>query len=146
MLTELEETFAMVCTDEGKMPNEKLSLALQALGLDVSESYYEDLIDGKSSSLDFDVFLGVVNTCMEHANFMQAELQESFCIFDKDRNGSLDAIELKRVFTKLGETLTDKEMEDQIREFDVDGDGEIVITEWARMVASTRGVDFVFEN
>ena len=73
-------------------------------------------------------------------------MQESFCIFDKDKNGSLDAIELKRVFTKLGESLTDKEMEDQIREFDVDGNGEIGIGEWTRMVASTRGVDYIFDT
>ena len=74
MLLELEETFAMVCNEEGTMPTEKLSLALQALGLDVSESYYEDLVDTKTTTIDFDVFLAVVNTCMDHANFMLAGL------------------------------------------------------------------------
>lgn len=41
-------------------------------------------------------------------------MAEAFSIFDKDGNGYLDAIELKRVFTKLGENLTDLEMEDQV--------------------------------
>lgn len=74
MLTEFEETFAMVCDDEGLMPIEKLPLTLRALGLEVAESHYEDLLDRKSSSIEFDVFLSVVNVCTEHANFMQAEL------------------------------------------------------------------------
>lgn len=43
------------------------------------------------------------------------------------------------MFTKLGESLTDAEMEDQVREHDIDGDRCVVQTEYFKMVLATRG-------
>jgi Ca2+-binding EF-hand superfamily protein len=57
----------------------------------------------------------------------------------------LDATELKRVFTKLGEHMTDKEMEDQIKDFDLDRDGEMNCVEFVVMVQSCKGIDFGLE-
>ena len=39
--------------------------------------------------------------------------------------GGLDATELKRVFIKIGEDITDKEMEDQVKDYDVDHDNVV---------------------
>ena len=50
------------------------------------------------------------------------------------------------MFTKLGESLTDAEMEDQLREFDIDNDCKMVVGEWFKMVLTTRGVDYVFDD
>lgn len=46
-------------------------------------------------------------------------------VFDKDNNGVITATELKRVMMNLGEKLTDDEVEDMIKEADVDGDGMV---------------------
>ena len=58
----------------------------------------------------------------------------------------MDATELKRVFIKIGEIISDKEMDDQLKDYDVDHDHVIGLTEFDMMVKTTKAVDFVFDN
>jgi calmodulin len=53
------------------------------------------------------------------------EIKEAFKVFDKDGNGYISAAELRHVMTNLGEKLTDEEVDEMIREADIDGDGQI---------------------
>ena len=46
-------------------------------------------------------------------------------VFDKDGNGFISAAELRHVMTNLGEKLTDEEVDEMVREADIDGDGQI---------------------
>ena len=46
-------------------------------------------------------------------------------MFDKDGNGYISAAELRHVMTNLGEKLTDEEVDEMIREADIDGDGQV---------------------
>lgn len=46
-------------------------------------------------------------------------------VFDKDNNGLISSTELRRVMTNLGEKLTEEEVEDMIKEADMDGDGMV---------------------
>jgi Ca2+-binding EF-hand superfamily protein len=41
--------------------------------------------------------------------------------------------------------MTDKEMEDQIKDFDLDRDGEMNAVEFVVMVQSCKGIDFGLE-
>lgn len=53
------------------------------------------------------------------------ELRDAFRIFDKDGNGMINAGELRHVLTNLGEKLTDEEVDEMIREADLNGDNQI---------------------
>ena len=53
----------------------------------------------------------------------EEEIREAFRVFDKDGNGFISAAELRHVMTNLGEKLTDEEVDEMIREADVDGGG-----------------------
>lgn len=69
-------------------------------------------------------------------------------MFDKDGNGYISAAELRHVFlfialvftlqvmTNLGEKLTDEEVDEMIKEADVDGDGQINYEEFVKMMLS----------
>ena len=46
-------------------------------------------------------------------------------VFDKDGNGFIEAVELKRVMNALGENLTDAEIDEMMREADGNGDGRV---------------------
>ena len=53
------------------------------------------------------------------------ELREAFTVFDKDSSGKISAAELRHVMASLGEKLTDEEVDEMIREADLDGDGQV---------------------
>ena len=46
-------------------------------------------------------------------------------VFDKDGNGFMNAAELKNVMTSMGETFTEDEVDEMIKEADTNGDGQI---------------------
>ena len=59
---------------------------------------------------------------------------EAFQAFDKDGNGTISAAELRHVMTNLGEKLTDEEVDEMIREADVNGDGIIDYKEFTKII------------
>jgi len=66
----------------------------------------------------------------------EEEIKEAFKVFDKDGNGFISAAELRHVMTNLGEKLTDTEVDDLIKEADVDGDGQINYEEFVKLMLS----------
>ena len=57
-------------------------------------------------------------------------------MFDEDGNGYISADELRYVMTYLGEKLTDEEVDELIREGDIDGDGQLDYEEFVKMILS----------
>merc|ERR1712027_39990 len=57
-------------------------------------------------------------------------------VLDKDGNGFISAAELRHVMTNLGEKLTDEEVDEMIRESDIDGDGQVNYEEFVTMMTS----------
>lgn len=46
-------------------------------------------------------------------------------VFDKNNDGLISSTELRHVMTNLGERLSDEEVDDMIKEADMDGDGMV---------------------
>lgn len=57
-----------------------------------------------------------------------------FKVFDKDGNGIIFVVELWYVMMNLGEKFMDEEVDEMIREVDVDGDGEVNYEEFVKMM------------
>ena len=62
---------------------------------------------------------------MKEGGDSDEEIREYFRVFDKDGNGFISAAELRHVMTTLGEKLTDEEVDEMIREADINGDGQV---------------------
>jgi len=77
-----------------------------------------------NGTIDFPEFLSLMARKMKDTD-TEEELIEAFKVFDRDGNGFISAAELRHVMTNLGEKLTDEEVDEMIREADVDGDGQI---------------------
>jgi len=73
------------------------------------------------ATIDFPEFLSLMSRKMKDTD-TEEELIEAFKVFDRDGNGFISAAELRHVMTNLGEKLTDEEVDEMIREADVDGD------------------------
>jgi calmodulin len=124
MTIELMETFNSVADASGKFSWQKLPLVLKALGMNINES--NEASGGfLQEDITLDKFLQIVTDCMKHPNWAANEMNESFHLFDKGSNGFIEPPELKRVFNKIGEKLSETELQDQLREFDIDGDLQV---------------------
>lgn len=77
-----------------------------------------------NGTIDFPEFLTMMARKMKDDD-SEEELREAFKVFDKDGSGDISAAELRHVMTSLGEKLTDEEVDEMIREADVDGDGKV---------------------
>lgn len=62
------------------------------------------------------------------------EIIEAFKVFDRDGDGKISKQELYLVMKALGENLTEEEIEEMIREADINGDGEIDFYEFKAMM------------
>ena len=74
--------------------------------------------------VDFTEFLTMMSKSANDEE-KEEEIREAFRVFDKDDNGYISAAELKHVMTNLGEKLKDDEVNDMIKEGDIDGDGQV---------------------
>ena len=77
-----------------------------------------------NGTIDFDEFLQMMGRKMKETD-TEEEIKEAFKLFDKDNNGLISPSELKSVMVNLGERLTDEEVDEMIKEADLDGDGQI---------------------
>ena len=68
------------------------------------------------------------------ANFLRDRPPASPSQWNFLRNGFISAAELRHVMTNLGEKLTDEEVDEMIREADIDGDGQINYEEFVKVM------------
>ena len=64
----------------------------------------------------------------------EAQLKEVFDTFDADKNGSIDATEIKAVCESLGLEANASEVEELIKQADEDGNGKIEFEEFKKAV------------
>lgn len=74
--------------------------------------------------VDFPDFLALIAKSVQDTD-SHDELREAFKAFDKNGDDIIDAAELRLVMSKLGEQLTDAEINEMIQTADRDGDGQV---------------------
>ena len=77
-----------------------------------------------NGEIDFEEFLQMMSKKIT-LNDTEEEIRDAFRIFDKDGNGLISAHELRQIMMNLGEKLTDEELDEMMREADLNGDGQI---------------------
>ena len=106
-------------------------------GLAAPDAAPDDQADADGNgTIDFAEFVGMMPaaTRNERAENAEEEMLEAFQIFDADGNGNISADELRQIMENLGERLTQEEVEDMVKEADIDGDGQINYEEFVRMM------------
>jgi len=77
-----------------------------------------------NGSIEFDEFLLMMARKLK-ATDGEEEMHHAFKVFDKNSDGFITFDELKHVMCSIGERLTDEEIEDMIKEADLNGDKKI---------------------
>ncbi|XP_033736461.1 neo-calmodulin-like isoform X1 [Pecten maximus] len=138
---EYKEAFNMYDKDhDGIISTQKLGAVLRALGHNPTEIEMQEMIDEIDSedtgSVDFESFLDVVMSRDIDDEDHERALREAFKMFDRDGNGYIDAEELRLCMMNLGEKLTQEEVEEMIREVDVDFDGRMNYEEFVKLMCT----------
>jgi len=71
---------------------------------------------------------------LEHRPFSDDEIKEAFDTFDLDHNKFVGAMEIKHILEVIGEEATDEEIDEMIRMCDSDGDGQVTLDEFKRLM------------
>ncbi|KAL6001136.1 Calmodulin [Asimina triloba] len=137
-ISEFKEAFSLFDKDgDGCITTKELGTVMRSLGQNPTEAELRDMINevdaDQNGTIDFPEFLNLMARKMKDTD-SEEELKEAFKVFDKDQNGFISAAELRHVMTNLGEKLTDEEVDEMIREADVDGDGQVNYEEFVRMM------------
>lgn len=77
-----------------------------------------------NGSIEFDEFLLMMARKLKAIDG-EEEMHHAFKVFDKNSDGFITFDELKHVMCSIGERLTDEEIEDMIKEADLNGDKKI---------------------
>jgi len=111
---------------------------MRSLGQNPTESELNDIIAefdaDDNGTIDFTEFLTMMEKKLKQAETEDDEIREAFRVFDKNGDGFISAAELRHVMTHLGEKLTEDEVDEMIREADLDNDGQIDWNEFVRMM------------
>ena len=139
-IAEFKEAFSLFDKDgDGTITTKELGTVMRSLGQNPTEAELADMInevdaDG-NGTIDFPEFLTMMARKMKDTD-SEEEILEAFKVFDKDGNGFISAAELRHIMTNLGEKLTDEEVDEMLREADIDGDGQINYEEFVKMMMS----------
>jgi len=136
----LKELFNMIDTDKsGTITFEELKEGLKRVGSELMESEIKTLMDAadidNSGSIDYGEFLAATL----HVNKMEREenLTAAFAYFDKDNSGYITIDELQQACKEFG--LGDVQLDEIIKEIDLDNDGRIDYGEFAAMMRKGDG-------
>merc|ERR1711918_108039 len=143
--SDLREAFELFDTDgSGAIDIAELNTAMSALGFEPKKSEIEKMVRDMDKDGDATVDLEEFYIMMaEQMNKKEgkAELLKGFKMFDKDGTGSITLKNLTEVAKELGETCSDAELAEILKECDIDGDGAIKEGDFLEIMTATGMLD-----
>jgi len=140
-IAEFKEAFSLFDRDgDGNITTKELGTVLRSLGQNPTEAELKEMIsayEGGNGMIDFAEFTRLMSKTMKETVGEQ-EIIDAFKVFDKDGNGLISAAELRHIMTNIGEKLTEEEVDEMLREAEVDSDGHINYHEFVKMLVSSK--------
>ncbi|KAK2541158.1 hypothetical protein Q9233_000804 [Columba guinea] len=131
-IAEFKEAFSLFDKDgDGTITTKELGTVMRSLGQNPTEAELQDMIN----EVDADAFPGMFRQPMLVLIAVLMSVVSSKAK-SADGNGYISAAELRHVMTNLGEKLTDEEVDEMIREADIDGDGQVNYEEFVQMMTA----------
>eukprot|EP00612_Vaucheria_litorea_P002478 CAMPEP_0171459286 /NCGR_PEP_ID=MMETSP0945-20130129/4630_1 /TAXON_ID=109269 /ORGANISM="Vaucheria litorea, Strain CCMP2940" /LENGTH=149 /DNA_ID=CAMNT_0011985273 /DNA_START=27 /DNA_END=476 /DNA_ORIENTATION=- len=138
-IAECRDAFSIFDKDgNGTISTSEIAQVMRSMNQNPSEEEIQQMIsevdsDG-SGNIDFDEFLRMMAKSMNEERNADEEMLAAFQVFDRDGNGLISIDELKQVMIELDQQLTNTQLEELVKQADVNGDGQINYLEFAKMM------------
>jgi len=137
-LEEYKEAFNLFDRNgDGSITTGELGTVMRALGQNPTEAELADMINSIDTDgngvITFIEFVKLMVSKSRNAD-SEEELMEAFKVFDRNGDGYVNAAELRHVLTHIGEKLDEDEVDDLLREADVDGEGQIKYADFVKIL------------
>ena len=139
MISEFKEIFSLFDTSgDSTIAAKNLKEVLICLGQtltqeELDELMYEHEIDATGDGrVGFVEFLNLMGRKMKETKEVD-RMREIFNVFDKNKDGFISASEIQCVMTSLGETLTEDEINEMVKEADRDLDSHISFEDFSQL-------------
>eukprot|EP00415_Alexandrium_ostenfeldii_P000224 UN0224 len=123
--------------EDGIISAKEVRRALARLGEEPTEKEFlkvMNMVDPHAhGTVDFQKFVGLMSH-FDRSMLTENELINAFKIFDRDQSGSIDAIEMQELMTKLGFNVSALEAHALIQEADDDKSGEVTYFEFVNKI------------
>merc|ERR1711907_210491 len=129
-MEEIREAFGLFDADaSGMIDVRELKAAMRALGFEVKNEELKKMVSDVDNDGNGTIEFG------EFLEMMTGKMGEKVSkLFDDDNTNKISFRNLARVAEELGENIDDEELQDMINQADRDGDGEINIDEFYRIM------------
>ncbi|KAK8816179.1 calmodulin [Blastocystis sp. ATCC 50177/Nand II] len=122
---------------DGKISRQELKTIMRSLGQNPSDDDIEEMMlsvdKNQDGQISYDEFMNLISIQIKASEDVD-EMEEAFAVFDVDKDGYITKSELRQVMNRLGESLTDEQLDAMIREADTDGDGKIDIKDFRSLM------------
>ncbi|KAK2172304.1 hypothetical protein NP493_970g00017 [Ridgeia piscesae] len=133
------EVFDMFDKDgDGHISYAELSDVMRLLGNNPTDddlrTIMEDLDTNQNGLIERDELVPIVRKFWKDPSDEEKELKEAFLVFDQNKDGFVVAEEIKFVMKQLGQPMTDEEVDEILRQGDVNGDGKLNYSEFVQIM------------
>jgi calmodulin len=125
-LQEYQEAFAFFDKDhDGFVTIKEVGQIMRSVGLYPSEAELDEIKKTARGKIDFNEFLNIAVKNMTDNKVNATQMIEAFKIFDQYGTGLVNLLQMKSALQNLGEKLRDEELDELLREADIDADGNV---------------------
>ena len=96
--------------------------------------------DRQDSNIDSDTFIEAKSNKLGDRE-SRASIENIFALFDDNGIGTIDFRNQDRVACELGETMIDDELREMIQRANTDGDGEISLEDFYKIIVKGKSID-----
>ena len=120
---------------DGNVTLDELANILKAINISSSDEEIKEIImelelEG-NDEINFENFVSIINRRDKDVD-NEEEVIKAFKFFDKEGNGLININELKNIMLSVGKNISEEELNDMLKEADIDMDGYINYEEFIR--------------
>eukprot|EP00792_Barthelona_sp_PAP020_P005830 TRINITY_DN2817_c0_g2_i1.p1 TRINITY_DN2817_c0_g2~~TRINITY_DN2817_c0_g2_i1.p1 ORF type:complete len:170 (-),score=67.98 TRINITY_DN2817_c0_g2_i1:50-526(-) len=135
---EIRSAFALFDIDgSGTISVKELKVAMLALGFDPKKEEIRRITaefdPNSTGTIEHKEFVELMTRKMSERDSRE-RMVKAFHFFDDDNTGKISFQNLKRVAVELEEEIPDEDLQEMIEEADRDGDGEVSLDEFLRVM------------